>query len=187
MTIGIAPLTPSLLPDYLHFFDHVAFADHPEWSQCYCLHFHFQSAWDDEPPRPNRDRAIELINSGVIRGYLAYADDQVAGWCSANAKSAYCGLARRAELRDTELDAKIKSVVCFLTAPRLRGRGIAARLLERVCADAKEEGYAIVEGYPLTGETDIYGNHHGPLGLYRKMGFEEYKRLEHDYIVRRYL
>jgi len=28
--------TPSLRDDFLLFFDHVAFADNPDWSDCYC-------------------------------------------------------------------------------------------------------------------------------------------------------
>lgn len=56
MDLDIRPLTPEMLDDYLNFFDNVAFTDHPDWSQCYCMHFHWQSKWDDEPPGSNRDR-----------------------------------------------------------------------------------------------------------------------------------
>lgn len=35
--IEIVPLTPDKKEDYLYFFDELAFADHPDWSWCYCL------------------------------------------------------------------------------------------------------------------------------------------------------
>ena len=67
---------------------------------------------------------------------------------------------------------KVKSVFCFTVAPAMRGRHIATALLERVMADAKEEGYDAVEGYPEKGAADIYYNYHGHLALYEKLGFE---------------
>jgi hypothetical protein len=32
----VKELTPSLRDDFLLFFDHVAFVDNPDWSDCYC-------------------------------------------------------------------------------------------------------------------------------------------------------
>src|SRR2546422_1010526 len=37
----VKELTPSLRDDFLHFFDKVAFADNPDWSDCYCSAYHF--------------------------------------------------------------------------------------------------------------------------------------------------
>jgi hypothetical protein len=37
----VKELTPSLRDDFLHFFDSVAFADNPDWSDCYCSAYHF--------------------------------------------------------------------------------------------------------------------------------------------------
>ena len=40
MAIAIQPLTKDLLPDWLDFFDNIAFADNPEWADCYCYICH---------------------------------------------------------------------------------------------------------------------------------------------------
>jgi len=37
----VKELTPSLRDDFLVFFDTVAFADNPDWSDCYCSLYHF--------------------------------------------------------------------------------------------------------------------------------------------------
>lgn len=48
--LSLRPLGPSLLEDWLAFFDGDAFADHPEWGSCYCRCFVFGGggfeAWD---------------------------------------------------------------------------------------------------------------------------------------------
>lgn len=90
MDIKYRALKADMLDEYLNFFDNAAFADHPDWSQCYCMHFHWQSKWDDESPRSNRDRVIEHINGGVIQGYSAYLDGKVIGWCNANGAIVLC-------------------------------------------------------------------------------------------------
>jgi len=38
----VKELTPSLRDDFLHFFDNVAFADNPEWSDCYWFGLSFR-------------------------------------------------------------------------------------------------------------------------------------------------
>ena len=189
MNIEIRKLTPNLLADYLDFFDNVAFADHPDWSQCYCMHFHLQSKWDDEPPRSNRDRVIEHINAGAVQGYLAYADGKVAGWCNANDKKNYAALKYNVKPEPWEAneDKKVKSVVCFLVAPELRGKGIATKLLERVCADAGADGYDFIEGYPPSGRCDMYAAHHGTVKLFERFGFAKYAKYGRNTIMRKYL
>ena len=39
--VVVKELIPSLRDDFLLFFDHVAFADNPDWSDCYCSAYHF--------------------------------------------------------------------------------------------------------------------------------------------------
>lgn len=189
MELEIRALTPELLGDYLEFFDQVAFADHPEWSQCYCMHFHWQSQWDDEPPKNNRDRAIEHVKGGLLKGYLAYADGKVAGWCNANDKKNYAALKCnvKPEIWEANEDEKVKSVVCFLVAPDLRGKGVATKLLEHACADAKVDGYDFIEGYPPFGDCGMYAAHHGTVALFEKFGFAVYKQSGNCCIMRKYL
>ena len=186
MEITIKPLSPDLLADYLHFFDHVAFTDHQDWSACYCIHFHWNSCWDHEPERCNRDRVSEYICKGKMHGYLAYTNDgNVVGWCNAGDTDSFAALGENTGICPT--GDKSLSVVCFLVAPDQRGNGIASALLERVCTDAAAAGYAYIEGYPLAGEADMYAAHHGTIALFAKYGFAAHAQNEGTCIVRKYL
>ena len=192
MNIDIHPLSTDRLNDYLRFFDGVAFADHPEWSQCYCLAFHFEPAWDAEDAgreNPWRERAIRFVREEKMRGYLAYIDENVVGWCNANDRNNYAALNcdARPEIWDDNKGLKIKSIVCFLVAPGMRGKRIATKLLEKVCADAKAEGYDFAEGYPPAGDWDMYAAHHGTVKLFEKNGFTTYKHSNNAYVMRKNL
>jgi GNAT superfamily N-acetyltransferase len=189
MDILICELAPDLLKDYLHFFDHVAFTDHSDWANCYCIHFHWQSEWDDESPKENRDRISESIENGKKQGYLAYSEGNVIGWCNANDKRNFAALKDnvKPEIWEDDDERKVKSVVCFTIAPDKRGKGIATALLDRVCVDAKEQGYEYIEVYPTSGSKDMYVNHHGPDSLYYKQGFILHKEFERQSVLRKYL
>lgn len=193
MNIDIRALSFALIDDYMDFFDNIAFSDHKEWSECYCVHFHWDSTLEAQSKlsggeKRGRDYAIEFIRGGVIQGYLAYRNDTAVGWCNANDKTGFRRLVERRELwDDADYDAKAKAVVCFITAPNMRGRGIATKLLDRVCKDAAADGYEYIEAYPRRGEADIFINHHGPYALYEKFGFALHKDTEHDSVVRKYL
>jgi len=187
MKLDIRPLTPDLLEDYLDFFGNVAFADHPEWSQCYCMHFHWAADMEAEFHRSGKrgyDYVTDFIKHGVIQGYLAYLDGKVVGWCNANDKKNYTALPERWEANE---DEKVKSVVCFLVAPGMRGKGIASMMLTRVCVDAQAQGYDFIEGYPPAGACDMYIAHHGTVRLFEKFGFAVHAAFEHDAVMRKYL
>ncbi len=166
----IARLTSGILGDYLDFFDNTAFADHADWSGCYCMFFHCESPFDGQA-KANRDLAADYIRAGRQQGYLAYLDGKVVGWLNANDKSVFCRLTARSELWDgEERDKKIKAFVCILIAPEMRGRGIASSLLERTLADAAAEGYDLAEGYPFF-EGDAFDSYHGPYALFAEKRF----------------
>ena len=66
--IVVKELSPSLRDDFLLFFDHVAFADNPDWSDCYCSAYHFANKGKAE----SRREASSLIEEGRMHGFLAY-------------------------------------------------------------------------------------------------------------------
>jgi len=171
MDINIKPLSPVLLNDYLNFFDNSAFADHCEWSGCYCVEPHIcGEIWPELSKgveSKGRQYAIDFINSGKLQGYLAYCGDEVMGWCNANDKANYERIQAQA-WRHTEEDGskKIKSIMCFVISPAHRRQGIASWLLEHICEDAKSEGYDIVETYPYCVEQNDYDSYSGPLSMY---------------------
>ena len=101
LKLEIRRLTPDMLNDYMHFSLEVAFTDHPEWAGCCCVHFHWNDKYEAEfknGAKSGTDWAVEMVNTGVIQGYLAYADGQVVGWCNANDRRNYDVLKTRNEI-----------------------------------------------------------------------------------------
>ena len=88
----IRELSPQLLPDYLDYFDHEAFVDHPEWAKCYCYFYfapHHLKEWSERTAEENRLAVSQLIQNREMRGYLAYKDGRIVGWCNANPRNSY--------------------------------------------------------------------------------------------------
>jgi GNAT superfamily N-acetyltransferase len=196
MNIEIKKLTPELMKEYLDFFEKEAFTDNKEWEGCYCVYYHWNESIDTECKKYEadggtcykRELAKRFIQDGTIKGYLALVDGLVAGWCNVNDKNKYHMLSKEncPELWDDSVtNKKIKSIVCFTIAPKMRKKGIATELLKKICEDAKNDGYDFVEAYPGTGETNER-SYHGPYSLYKKNGFTVYKHIDNEAIMRYY-
>ena len=194
--LTVKKLTPELLEDYLYFFEHVAHTDNPEWDRCYCLNYCGTNNQAQEQefrdPDVRRDHAVQYVRSGILQGYLAYLNGKAAGWCNANDRNACmeCAGMKYLIAPDGELqgeEEKGKAIFCFTVAPDLRGKGVATALLGRVVTDAKEAGYAYVEAYPNKEQADQYYSYVGPIGLYRKLGFEPYTETKWRLVLRKYL
>lgn len=198
MNIEIRKLTIDLLDDWLYFFDNTDFSDNDDWAGCYCMCYHWNEAlnekkrWDCSKSNApyNREYAVKFIQEQIMQGYLAYCGDKVVGWCNANDKQIYDSvMLRYTDVNWSNFDKskKIKSIVCFCISPDLRGRGIASRLLERICLDASCDGYEYIEAYPFNhGENNDY---HGSKSMYEKNGFKEFGNDNGNgiIIVRKYL
>lgn len=208
MEIEIKALTPDMEEAYFDFFDHRAFSDGSPYYPCYCNAFNM-SAMEIENMRKQslsygagtegwkralRETASRMIKEGKIKGYLAFDKDIAVGWCNANDRMHYyrvgefdldCVLEDRMPA-DCERNGLIKSVVCFEISPEYRGKGIATQLLERVCADAQNQEYSFVEGYP-TDQTETVLAFTGPVHLYEKMGFVEVSHVGSTKIMRKTL
>ena len=185
--ITLRELTPDLLPDWLAFFDHDAFADNPDWASCYCHFFHADSAvkpFDDLSGPENRAAACALIAAARMKGYLAYADGKPVGWCQAAPRWLIPNLQLDESLAVDDLD-RVGAVVCFTIAEPYRRRGIAGALLEAACDGFRAQGLAVAEAYPRTNATDDAHNYHGPLALYLQAGFTVFRECEGFVIVRK--
>lgn len=187
--IVVRPLTPDLLEDWLAYFDHDAFEDNPDWAGCYCQWFHFDhdtADWEARTAEDNRASAVRLIQTGGLRGYLAYDGARPVGWCQAAPRLEIPNLAHDDELVADDA-AQVGSIVCFNVAAASRRRGVAGALLEAACAGFRERGLRMAEAYPRREATGDAANYHGPLALYLRAGFEVYRETANLVVVRRVL
>ena len=186
MKIAIKPLTAELMEDYLFFFDHITFGEHPDWSNCYCFESHFVGTKEQWNKRENRSSVIKYISENKMRGYLAYDGNKPVGWCNANSRSNYERILKYDELIGSPQD-KVCSIVCFLIAPDYRRKGIAQKLLEQICVDYELQNYDYIEAYPRKGQLSCENHYKGPLELYEKSDFKIEKEYDDHFIVRKQL
>lgn len=196
MNLSIKKMSPLLAEDYFDFFDNRAFSDNSPFYPCYCNAFQmtkeqiadvFKEGGGNSEQTEGvrialRNSAMRMVEQNMIQGYLAYDGEVSIGWCNANDKRNYIrvgefdlddvsGHEDYIPLQQEEKAEKIKSVVCFEIAPEYRGKGIATALLNRVCEDAKNEGYVKVEVYPVLRDAYEKLDFTGPVHLYEKAGF----------------
>ena len=183
MDILIKSLSPELIDDYLYFFDHMVFTENPQWSKCYCYSFHFVGKDEEWTQENNRAAVIQMIKSGKMKGYLAYADSIPVGWCNVNNRENYQRLTRTYEVEELT-GQKVGSIVCFLISPEYRRKGIARLLLNRIINDYTSKAYHFLEAYPMVNTSSNEKNYKGPLSLYEKSSFVKIKTIE-DYVIMR--
>lgn len=80
---------------------------------------------------------------------------------------------------------KVKPVFCFIIVPETQGKGVATRLLERVCKDAAEDGFDYVEAYVKKEIIDY--DFRGPVRLYEKCEFHQYAERDGRVVMRKEL
>jgi uncharacterized protein YndB with AHSA1/START domain/GNAT superfamily N-acetyltransferase len=168
----VRALTPERAGDFLHFFDHGAFADNPYWAHCYCTHFHHTTA-AVHTAAENRRLADELVGWGRMQGFLAYADERPVGWCHAAPRTSISRLALMPRLQVPDAE-QVGSIVCLLVARPYRRHSIARRLIEAAVERFRQQGLAYAEAYPvkaLQRESEAAT----PLAVYLQAGFQVYR------------
>ena len=66
---------------------------------------------------------------------------------------------------------KVKSIFCFVILPEMKRKGVATRLMERVCEDAILDGFDFVEVYPYKESSYQSSSFGGYFEMYKKSGF----------------
>ena len=192
MNIKTKPLTPELAADYFDFFENRAFTDDSPY-RCYCQVFQmskaeYRTAYDNvdrsDIGRASREVANQQIKTGILRGYLAYVDGISIGWCNANGRENYPAEPQHDVPFYAPAKNQEKAVVCFEIAPEYRGKGVATALLQHVIADAKNEGYIAVVGFPVMQDERDEWDYRGPIRLYEKIGFIKVAK-QNEYVVMR--
>lgn len=189
MNLTIRELRDQTLPDFLAYFDNVAFADNPGWAHCYCFFHHVdkdQADWENQTGPENRAAVCGLVKQGAMKGYLAYLDDKVVGWCHAAPRTLIPNLQKEPDLASDELEAT-GAIVCFVVAKEYRGMGVATQLLDAALQGFRQQGLTWAEGYPRRSATTDAANYHGPLNLFTEAGFQTIRELPNFWIVRKRL
>ena len=194
MNIKIKKLTAELKDDYLDFFDNRAFSDGNPNGPCYCT----SPNQDEETIKQMvsefqengvkntvRKYAVDMLDRGIIKGYLAFDNDLSIGWCNSADIDSYEGFVP--DFARENKCGKTIAIVCFEIAPEYRGKGIASAFIEQVCLDAKANGYTAVEGYAKISETRNEYDFTGPVHLYEKAGFSQVMERNGQVIMRKIL
>ncbi|TMI39438.1 GNAT family N-acetyltransferase [Candidatus Bathyarchaeota archaeon] len=179
----VKELTPSLRDDFLHFFDKVAFADNPDWSDCYCSAYHFAN---NKGKAESRREASSLIEEDRMHGFLAYDGGKPVGWCNAAPRSSYPGVQWLMSPGPDKYE-RVGSIVCFVIASTHRNQGVASQLLNAACSRFSQNGLEYAEAYPVKKPESAAYNFPGPLSMYLKNGFSTHRDADWYLVVRKRL
>ncbi len=145
---------------------------------CWCLPYR---ATRDEIRQ--RDRAT--LKAGMARricqgepvGLLAYYGDGPIGWCSIAPRPTFPRLRTSSVNGAADAnDTSTWSLTCFFVPRRLRGQGLASRLLNAAIDHARSQGAVAVEAYPVDPESPSYG-YGGRRPMFAAAGFRDIGRL----------
>jgi GNAT superfamily N-acetyltransferase len=157
---------------------------------CWCMWWRLKrSEFELQKGEGNRKAIKRIVDSGVVPGILAYANNQVVAWCSVAPREAYPTLERSRTLKRVD-DKPVWSIVCFFVAKPFRGRGITGKLLTAAIEYVRKQGGKIVEGYPVEPKEDKIPDAFAYTGLasaFRKAGFVEVARRSERRPIMRYI
>jgi GNAT superfamily N-acetyltransferase len=155
---------------------------------CWCMWWRLKGSEFAKQTSEQRKRGLKaIVDSGEIPGLLAYADGEPVAWCSIGPRERFGRLERSPKLKRVD-DQPVWSIVCFLVAKRLRGKGLMRRFLKAAVDYAKDHGARLVEGYPVEvrGGLSGYSGYTGIASSFRKAGFVEVLRRSERQPIMRY-
>lgn len=115
---------------------------------------------------------LKLVDAGTPIGLLASHGGEPVGWCSVAPRETYARLERsRTMPRVTSPETPTWTVLCFFVARHWRHQHIANALLEGAIAYARDQGAAVIEGYPFD-TAGITATHRGHSDMFKALGFE---------------
>lgn len=130
----------------------------------------------ERPLREGVPRKLALLDRGrgVFGSYgkVLVAEDESVAYCQFGPLSAYPRALRLRDLYPQLPNSPLPAVItCIATTADARRQGYARRLVDDVCRDLAERGFAAVEAYPdLTRPEDETSG--ARPGFWHKMGFE---------------
>lgn len=118
-----------------------------------------------------------LVDEGCVPGLIGYRDGEPVGWVSLGPRAEFARLERSPIMKPVD-DKPVWSVVCFYTAKRVRGRGVAATMLQGAIAFARACGARLLEAYPVDRRQRCADDSmwFGCKAMYDRAGFAEVAR-----------
>ncbi|MDD5467677.1 MAG: GNAT family N-acetyltransferase [Anaerolineales bacterium] len=185
MGLSFHPVTPERWGDL-----ETLFGKRGATGGCWCMWWRqARSEYDANKGEGNRQALKAIIDSGEVPGILAYHGKQPVGWCSLAPRTTFSALERSRVLKRVD-DQPVWSIVCFFIAPSHRRQGVTLGLLQAAVEYARQQGAAILEGYPVEpkeGQTADVFAFTGLASAFKKAGFVEVLRRSPTRPIMRYV
>ena len=167
------PITQNLWRDF-----EILFGPRGACGGCWCMFWKLRGkAFEEASGEPARQMQKSIVDSGIVPGLLAYADDQPIGWIAVEPRSQYPRLAHSRVLQPVD-EQEVWSVPCFFVDRKFRGQGVTVSLLKAAVEYVRSKGGRIVEGYPVEprGQIPDVFAYTGTSSAFQKAGFKEVAR-----------
>ena len=165
--VHVRPVTGETWADFTRLFQ-----DRGGPHYCWCTLHRFRGS-RNMSDSVKRQGMKDLVENATPIGVLAYDGSIPVGWCSIAPRETYVQLERsRTMPRATPPATPTWVVLCFFVTRPYRGRDVTAALLRGAVAYARENGAAIVEGYPFD-TAGVSSTHRGRSSAFRAAGFEQ--------------
>jgi GNAT superfamily N-acetyltransferase len=144
-SVSVAPLTPAHWPAIERLFGEKGGA-----AGCWCMFWRLEDGerFDDVKGEQAKKRFRLLVKHGAAKGFLAFEGEEPVGWLAAGPRTSFPKLDRAPSLACDDAE-RVWSLPCFFIKPSHRGKGVATALLSTAKEALREEGAALLEGYPV--------------------------------------
>lgn len=174
LTWTFHPLTPERWSDF-----EALFGEKGACGGCWCMLWRLKrSEFERSKGAGNKASMKGIVAAGAKPGLLAYHQGQPVGWCALAPRGDYPALERSRVLKRID-DQPVWSVTCLFIHKDYRRRGLSVALLKAAVEYVRQQGGAIVEGYPVEPQSDNMPDVFAWTGLaaaFKKAGFKEAAR-----------
>lgn len=179
MELKIRPLNMDMAEAFTQYLSGLDFGHAPHWSTCFCRYYYTDcdmDTWRGRSGEVNRAEALEEIQAGRMKGYLAFINDICVGWCSVNDLDRLIRM--KQELGPFCEGKRTACICCFVIHPEYRGKGIARALLNQVIQDYRAAEYEGIIVAPFDNPSEPEKRYRGTWNMYLEAGFREFARDE---------
>jgi len=149
-----------------------------------------QSEFERNKGAANKRAMRKIVSSGAKPGLLAYDGKLPVAWVAVGPRTDFGRLNRSRTLKAID-DQPVWSVVCMFIAKEYRRQGLSVVLLKEAAKFVRQQGGAIVEGYPMEPKKGAWPDAFvwtGVTQAYLRAGFKEtLRRSDSRPIMRLYL